>query len=187
MTQAKLVNPVLVRVASGTERELKMLKCNSRRRIRFERDKGSRSRRPARSGRGSSAFLCRQGLLGSTLGLFLLVPFASGLRWRQPLLALPSAEIGYQLPASPPTSQQEHLPPPGEEPGPPLTKKQKQQLLKSNFEKMKRDADELYELAKSLQEDLDKSNQNVLSLKVVGRAEKIEKLARKIKTAAKGQ
>ena len=186
MTQAKLVNPVLVRVASGTERELKMLKCNSRRRIRFERDKESRSRRPARSACGP-ALGYRQALLTLTLGLFCLLPFASGLRWRQPLLALPSAEIGYQLPASPPTSQQEHLPPPGEEPGPPLTKKQKQQLLKSNFEKMKRDADELSELAKSLQEDLDKSNQNVLSLKVVGRAEKIEKLARKIKTAAKGQ
>ena len=164
-----------------------MLECNSWRKIRCERDnKESRCRPPARSACGP-ALGYRQALLTLTLGLFCLLPFASGLRWRQPLLALPSAEIGYQLSASPPTSQQEHLPPPGEEPGPPLTKKQKQQLLKSNFEKMKRDADELSELAKSLQEDLDKSNQNVLSLKVVGRAEKIEKLARKIKTAAKGQ
>lgn len=68
----------------------------------------------------------------------------------------------------------------------PLTPKQQRDMMKSNFEKMKRDADELASLAKSLQQDLDKSNQNVLSLKVLDRAEKIEKLARKIKTEAKG-
>ncbi len=68
----------------------------------------------------------------------------------------------------------------------PLSKKQKQDLLKSNFEKLKHDADELSTLAKSLQQDLDKSNENVLSLKVLDRAEKIEKLARKIKSEAKG-
>ncbi len=69
---------------------------------------------------------------------------------------------------------------------PPLTGKKKQDLLKSNFEKVKRDAADLVALAKSLQEDLDKSNENVLSLKVVEKAEKIEKLARKIKITAKG-
>ncbi len=67
-----------------------------------------------------------------------------------------------------------------------LQAKQKRDLLKSNFEKMKRDADELASLAKSLQEDLDKSNQNLLSLKIVNKAEKIEKLAKKIKEVAKG-
>ncbi len=74
------------------------------------------------------------------------------------------------------------------EPAPPtpLSKKQKKDLLKDNFEKMKRDADELAELAKSLQEDLDKSNENVLSLRVVDRAEKIEKLAKRIKGMARG-
>ena len=65
-------------------------------------------------------------------------------------------------------------------------RKQKKELLKSNFEKMQQDARELAELAKSLQEDLDKSNENVLSLKVVDRADKIEKLARKIKNSARG-
>lgn len=71
-------------------------------------------------------------------------------------------------------------------PSPQLPSKQKQELLKSNFEKMKRDADQLAALAKSLQEDLSKSNQNVLSLKVVNKAEKIEKLAKKIREGAKG-
>jgi cellobiose phosphorylase len=59
-------------------------------------------------------------------------------------------------------------------------------LLKDNFEKMKRDADELADLAKSLQEDLNKSNENVFSLGVVDKADKIEKLAKKIKGTARG-
>src|SRR3989442_4756582 len=64
--------------------------------------------------------------------------------------------------------------------------KQRQELLKSNFEKMKRNADELAALVKSLQEELSKANENILSLKIVSQADKIEKLARRIKEAAKG-
>jgi len=67
-----------------------------------------------------------------------------------------------------------------------LSQKQKKDLLKDNFEKMKRDADELADLAKSLQEDLNKSNENVFSLGVVDKADKIEKLAKKIKGTARG-
>ncbi len=67
-----------------------------------------------------------------------------------------------------------------------LQRKQKQEILRSNFEKMKHDAEELAGLAKSLQEDLSKSNENVFSLKIVDKAEKIEKLAKKIKNAARG-
>lgn len=66
-----------------------------------------------------------------------------------------------------------------------LTPKQKRDLMKYRFERMKEHADELAELAKSLQEDLDKSNVNVLSLQVVEKAEKIEKLAKKIREEAK--
>ena len=51
---------------------------------------------------------------------------------------------------------------------------------------MKENAQELAKLAKSLQEDVDHSNENVLSLGVVSKAEKIEKLAKKIKDTAKG-
>jgi len=68
----------------------------------------------------------------------------------------------------------------------PLSDKQKRELLKANFERMKRDAKELSDLAKDLQEQLDKSNENVLSLGVVDKADKIEKLARKIKSTARG-
>ena len=51
---------------------------------------------------------------------------------------------------------------------------------------MKRNADELAALVESLQEELGRSNENVLSLKIVSQADKIEKLARRIKEAAKG-
>jgi hypothetical protein len=68
----------------------------------------------------------------------------------------------------------------------PLSGKQKRNLLKANFEKMKRDAGELADLAKALQEELNKSNENVLSLDIVDKADKIEKLAKKIKGTARG-
>jgi len=67
-----------------------------------------------------------------------------------------------------------------------LSRKQRRDLVKHNFERMQRDAEALAALAQSLQDDLSKSNQNVLSLKIVEKAEKIEKLAKRIKEAAKG-
>ncbi len=67
-----------------------------------------------------------------------------------------------------------------------LSDKQKRELLKANFDKMKHDAKELADLARDLQDQLDKSNENVLSLGIVDKAEKIEKLARKIKSTARG-
>ena len=66
-----------------------------------------------------------------------------------------------------------------------LTRKQKGELLKSEFEKMKQDAAELASLAQSLQEDLGKSNEHILSLKVVEKARKIESLAKKISKTAR--
>ena len=67
-----------------------------------------------------------------------------------------------------------------------LSGKQKRDLMKANFEKMKRDAGELADLAKALQEELNKSNENILSLDIVEKADKIEKLAKKIKGSARG-
>jgi hypothetical protein len=68
----------------------------------------------------------------------------------------------------------------------PLASKQKKDLMKANYEKLKRDAEDLAALAKSLQEEIDKSNQNVLSIKAMDKAEKIERLARKIKNESRG-
>ncbi len=80
-------------------------------------------------------------------------------------------------------SNQESPLPPGQSP---LSEKQKRDLLKSNFEKMKRDAGELADLAKALQEELNKSNENILSVDIVDKADKIEKLAKRIKGTARG-
>jgi len=69
---------------------------------------------------------------------------------------------------------------------PPSPEKQRNDLLKANFEKMKHDAGELADLAKSLQQELEKSNENILSLDIVEKADRIEKLAKRIKGNARG-
>jgi hypothetical protein len=72
----------------------------------------------------------------------------------------------------------------GQTPGA-LTRKQREGVLKSDFEKMKQDAAELTTLAKSLEEELEKSNEHILSLTVVEKAQKIEGLAKRIAKTAK--
>lgn len=83
-------------------------------------------------------------------------------------------------------NRQVPFPQPAPEQIPEKNQKQKDALLKYNFSKLKKHADELAELAHSLQKKIDQSNQNVLSLDVVRDAEEIEKLAKKIKNEAKG-
>ena len=92
---------------------------------------------------------------------------------------------GSQTPAVP-RPQQGHGGPPNvpDLSPPPLTPKRQREILKANYQKMKQEADELAGLAKSLQDELTKSNQNVLSLQIVDKADRIEKLAKKIKTEA---
>ena len=67
-----------------------------------------------------------------------------------------------------------------------MPERQKRLLLKDNLERMKRDAGELASLTKALQEELNKSNENVLALDIVAKADKIQKLAKKIKGNARG-
>ncbi len=68
----------------------------------------------------------------------------------------------------------------------PLSVQQKQSIMRANFEKSKSDAEELAELAKSLREFLDKPPHNVPSNEIVLRAERIEKLAKRIRDETKG-
>ncbi|MGO8818403.1 MAG: hypothetical protein ACLQVG_27485 [Terriglobia bacterium] len=63
---------------------------------------------------------------------------------------------------------------------------QKQSIVQANFQKSKHDAAELASMAKALCEELDKPNADVLSLGIVSRMEKIEKLAKKIRDETKG-
>ena len=66
-----------------------------------------------------------------------------------------------------------------------LTPQQREDLLRSDFEKMKRDAAELTTLAQSLQAELEKSNEHTLSIKIVEKAKRIERLAKNISKTAK--
>jgi hypothetical protein len=64
--------------------------------------------------------------------------------------------------------------------------KKNRAAAQANFEQAKHDAMQLSGLAQALQLELSQSNGNVLSLDVIDKAAKIEKLAKKIKGTAKG-
>lgn len=83
-------------------------------------------------------------------------------------------------------SQQNRFPPEGPSRFPRTRQKQKQAIVNDNFKKLKQHSQELAKLAKSLQNEIEKSNENVLSLEIVKKAEEAEKLAKKIKDEAKG-
>lgn len=68
----------------------------------------------------------------------------------------------------------------------PMSAKQKQSILQLNFQKSKSDAVALAALAKELREELDKPTANGASVEVTSRAERIEKLAKKIREEMKG-
>lgn len=100
-----------------------------------------------------------------------------------------------QFPATLPNSlpgpsSQPSLPRPGSSPdiniGPPLNRKQKDALLRDNFKKTKDDVARLSKMVKSLQQAIERSNANILSVSIVKQANKIEKLAKRIKAEAKG-
>lgn len=67
----------------------------------------------------------------------------------------------------------------------PLTIKQKDAIVKSNFKTTQRDVDKLSKLVQLLNTEMKKTNPDVLSVSIVRQANKIEKLAKKIKNEAK--
>jgi hypothetical protein len=69
------------------------------------------------------------------------------------------------------------------------TKIEKDMAKKANQQRqadLKRDTDKLYRLATELKQYVDKTNENVLSLEVLKKAEEIEKLAHSVKDKMKG-
>lgn len=85
----------------------------------------------------------------------------------------------------PPQMQRERSPEEG------LTPEQRHNLAKKQNEQrqadIKKDTDKLLELATELKEYVDKTNENVLSMDVVKKAEQIEKLAHSVREKMKGQ
>ena len=132
---------------------------------------------------------CKSSFYRTAILLWLLVSFAGKLLDDPPLVsaAAASSPSGATSAANGLQANSGLRPAQSNEESPPsLSRKQKSDLLKSNFEKMKRDAGELADLAKAMQEELNKSNENILSLDIVDKADKIEKLAKRIKGTARG-
>ena len=66
---------------------------------------------------------------------------------------------------------------------------EREMAKKANQERqadLKRDTDKLFRLANELKDYVDKTNENMLSVDVVKKAEEIEKLARSVKDKMKG-
>ena len=66
---------------------------------------------------------------------------------------------------------------------------QKQMEKKANQQReadLRRDADKLLKLSTELKEYVDKTNENILSLDVIKKADEIEKLAHSVKTKMRG-
>jgi hypothetical protein len=70
--------------------------------------------------------------------------------------------------------------------GPPLNHRQKDALVRDNFKKTKDDVAKLSKLVRSLQQAINRSNANILSVSIVNQANRIEKLAKRIKAETKG-
>jgi len=94
-------------------------------------------------------------------------------------LALPTFPAQQQLPQIAPPAQQPDLPPD-------MQKRMQKEANKQRQAELKRDTDKLLKLSTELKEYVDKSNENVLSLDVIKKAEEIEKLARSVKTKMRG-
>ena len=72
----------------------------------------------------------------------------------------------------------------------PWTLQQKQEMAKKQNEhrqeEIKKDTDKLLELATELKQYVDKTNENIISLDVIKKADQIEKLAKNVKDKMKG-
>jgi hypothetical protein len=90
-----------------------------------------------------------------------------------------------------PTVQQQPSPPtapPDNEMGipPEMQKAMQKKANEQRQAELKRDTDKLLKLSTELKEYVDKSNENVLSLDVIKKAEEIERLAHSVKTKMRG-
>jgi methylmalonyl-CoA mutase N-terminal domain/subunit len=63
--------------------------------------------------------------------------------------------------------------------------RQQRELRKLRMQKMKKDARKLAQMARSLEEEIAQSNQNILSVNVVEKAKEIQKLAGRIRDEAR--
>ena len=67
-----------------------------------------------------------------------------------------------------------------------MQKRMEKQANQQRQTELKRDTDRLFKLSTELKEYVDKSNENILSLDVIKKADEIEKLAHSVKTKMRG-
>ena len=106
---------------------------------------------------------------------FLLLPSSAGLLSQQQPTVPP-----VRTPGAPPGQENEPSVPP---------EMQKEMEKKANEQRhadLKRDTERLLKLSTELKDYVDKTNENVLSLDVIKKADEIEKLARSVKTKMRG-
>lgn len=77
-------------------------------------------------------------------------------------------------------------PPPEDEEHARIERERQKQANLERQHQLKRDTDELFKLATELKQYVDKTNENVLSLEVIHKADEIEKLAHSVREKMKG-
>jgi len=102
------------------------------------------------------------------------------------LLLLRAARLsGQAKPSSKPATSDPNMEPEGSDPMP--AKSPTKAMLEANEKDIKKNIEKLYQLATDLKAEVEKTDSaQILSLAMVKKAEEIEKLAREIKTRAKG-
>jgi hypothetical protein len=101
------------------------------------------------------------------------------------LLLAPAALLARVMPAQSKSGGiSPELSPPGEEPEAvrlPNGKKQQDEILKAEYEKNVKDAQELVSISKAFEEDLEKDDRFVLSISSLKKLDDIEKLTKRIR------
>ena len=103
-------------------------------------------------------------------GVFLVICLA--------LLELPSRAQQRQSPHT-------IAPPLSDETSSPLQQTLRRKMLKASYEQLQKDVEQLVKLTSDLKEEVEKANEDTLSLGVIKKAEEIEKLSEKIKNRMK--
>jgi hypothetical protein len=104
--------------------------------------------------------------------------------WLVTVSTLPSVSQTNTLPFPTPTMQRR--PGPEDEARQRIERDMAKKANQDRQANLKRDTEKLLELSTELKEYVDKTNENMLSVEVVKKAEEIEKLARSVKDKMKG-
>ncbi len=94
----------------------------------------------------------------------------------------PAQSNSMPMAASSPLQRPGQLGPPEDPAVTTMERRREREANKQRQQELQRDADRLLQLATELKLYVDKSNENVLSLNVIKKAEQIEKLAKSVKT-----